>query len=191
MPGTPDQVAGLVWAAWLVSWMAAAAWSSPAERRPPVRSETLYRLVTVSGAVLLFGLQARWLGSDVTLWQTGRDVAWALVLATLCGFLFTWWARITLGRLWSSGVTRKADHHIITAGPYGIVRHPIYSGLLLSVVATSAMRGTAGGCVGAALIVLGLWIKARVEERFLRRELGEDRYDEYAHRVPMLVPFLR
>jgi len=191
MPVAPDQVAGLVWAAWLVSWMAAAAWSSPAERRPPVRSETLYRLVTVAGAVLLFGLQARWLGSDVTLWQTGRDVAWALVLVTLCGFLFTWWARITLGRLWSSGVSRKADHHIITAGPYGIVRHPIYSGLLLSVLATAALRGTAAGCVGAALMILGLWIKARVEERFLRRELGEDQYDAYAQQVPMLVPFLR
>jgi len=191
MPVAPDQVAGLVWAAWLVSWMAAAAWSSPAERRPPVRSETLYRLVTVAGAVLLFGLQARWLGSDVTLWQTGRDVAWALVLVTLCGFLFTWWARITLGRLWSSGVTRKADHHIITAGPYRIVRHPIYSGLLLSVLATAALRGTGAGCVGAALMILGLWIKARVEERFLRRELGEDQYDAYAQQVPMLVPFLR
>jgi protein-S-isoprenylcysteine O-methyltransferase Ste14 len=44
---------------------------------------------------------------------------------------------------------------------------------------------------GAALIGVGLWIKARVEERFLRRELGEERYDAYAAGVPMLVPFLR
>jgi protein-S-isoprenylcysteine O-methyltransferase Ste14 len=191
MSATPDQVAAVVWGAWVVSWMAAAAWSSPAERRPPVRSESLYRLVTIAGAVLLFGLQARWRWPDVPLWHAGREVAWTLVLVTLGGFTFTWWARITLGRLWSSGVTRKADHRIITAGPYHIVRHPIYSGLLLSVVATAAMRGTAAGCLGAALIALGLWIKAGVEERFLRRELGEDRYDAYAHRVPMLVPFLR
>ena len=190
MPVAPEQVAGLLWAAWLVSWMAAAAWSSPAERRPPVRSESLYRLVTIVGAALLFGVQPGRLYTDVALWQAGRDVAWLLVLLTLSGFAFTWWARLTLGRLWSSGVTRKADHRIITAGPYGIVRHPIYTGLLLSVVATAVMRGTAAGCLGAGLMVLGLWIKARVEERFLRRELGEDQYDAYAHQVPMLVPFL-
>jgi protein-S-isoprenylcysteine O-methyltransferase Ste14 len=57
------------------------------------------------------------------------------------------------------------------------------------VLATAASRGTAGACLGAALIVLGLLIKARIEEQFLRLELGQEPYDAYARRVRMLVPF--
>jgi protein-S-isoprenylcysteine O-methyltransferase Ste14 len=113
-----------------------------------------------------------------------------LVAIAALGFAFTWWARVVLGRLWSSGVAVKADHDMITAGPYRLVRHPIYSGILLSVLATAAIRGTAAAVLGAALIILGLFVKARAEERFLRRELGDDRYASYARRVPMLVPFV-
>jgi protein-S-isoprenylcysteine O-methyltransferase Ste14 len=112
-----------------------------------------------------------------------------LVGATVSGFAFSWWARIVLGRLWSSSVTRKTDHRIVTTGPYRVVRHPIYSGIIVAVLATAGIRGTAAGCLGAALIVLGLFVKARVEEGFLRRELGEQQYIDYARRVPMLVPF--
>jgi protein-S-isoprenylcysteine O-methyltransferase Ste14 len=111
-----------------------------------------------------------------------------LVATTISGFAVAWWARITLGRLWSGSVTRKVDHEIISAGPYRMVRHPIYSGLLLSVAATAALRGTVAAVLGAAAIGIGLFVKARVEERFLRSELGRERYDGYARRVPMLVP---
>jgi protein-S-isoprenylcysteine O-methyltransferase Ste14 len=45
--------------------------------------------------------------------------------------------------------------------------------------------------VGLALMTLGWYVKARLEERFLREQLGSDEYDAYAERVPMLVPFLR
>jgi protein-S-isoprenylcysteine O-methyltransferase Ste14 len=44
--------------------------------------------------------------------------------------------------------------------------------------------------IGAALIILGVWLKARTEERFLLTELGPERYDAYRRRVPMLIPFL-
>ena len=110
---------------------------------------------------------------------------------TISGFAIAWWARVTLGRLWSGSVTRKVDHKIISVGPYRLVRHPIYSGLLLSVAATAALRGTVAAVLGAAAIGIGLFVKARVEERFLRNELGSERYDGYARRVPMLVPLVR
>ena len=49
----------------------------------------------------------------------------------------------------------------------------------------------AGVLIGAAILTLGLWMKARLEERFLRAELGAAAYDDYARRTPMLAPFLR
>ena len=48
--------------------------------------------------------------------------------------------RIHLGRLWSGTITLKQDHRIIDSGPYGLVRHPIYTGLILSILATAAAQ---------------------------------------------------
>jgi len=79
---------------------------------------------------------------------------------------------------------------VIDTGPYGLVRHPIYSGITLASIATAALRGTASAWLGAAVMTLGWYVKARMEEGFLREELGEDAYDAYARRVPMLIPRL-
>jgi protein-S-isoprenylcysteine O-methyltransferase Ste14 len=43
--------------------------------------------------------------------------------------------------------------------------------------------------LGAGLIAISFWLRARLEERFLREELGQEAYDTYAKRVPMLIPF--
>jgi protein-S-isoprenylcysteine O-methyltransferase Ste14 len=188
---SPSTVIQAAWGLWVISWIAAAGWSSPIEKRPRSGHETLWRLLMALGALLLFGTRARWLSIDVVLWRPGEAAAWTLVWIAIAGLAFTWWARIALGRLWSSGVTRKVDHLIVTAGPYRIVRHPIYSGMILAAIATAFLRGTVASCAGATLIAVGLIIKARVEEGFLRSELGEMQYGAYARRVPMLVPFLR
>ncbi len=107
---------------------------------------------------------------------------------TLGGYLFCWWARVHLGRLWSGTVTLKPDHRVVDTGPYRLVRHPIYTGLILSALATAAEKGTVLGFAGVALIVVGFWLKARLEEGFLRKELGPKAYDSYAARTPMLIP---
>jgi protein-S-isoprenylcysteine O-methyltransferase Ste14 len=112
----------------------------------------------------------------------------ALVLA---GIVFTWWARLVLGKLWSGNVARKDAHRIVDTGPYALTRHPIYTGVLLSIFATAGAIGRLDALIGFALIAIGLWMKARLEEQFLRAELGAAAYDAYARRTPMLVPFLR
>ena len=187
---TPERSIGFLWLAWLVTWFAAALWSDRAAKRPAVGREIVYRVVTIIGVLLVFGfgdpgtmLRTEW-------WRPGPLVAWLCVGAAVCGLLFTWWARIHLGRLWSSGVTRKSDHHVVDTGPYGIVRHPIYTGVITAILATAGLRGSAGAWLGAAVMIAGFYIKARLEEEFLRKELGADAYDAYARRVPMLVPWL-
>jgi protein-S-isoprenylcysteine O-methyltransferase Ste14 len=124
-------------------------------------------------------------------WQPGAAPGWAMVGATVAGLAFTWWARLHIGRLWSSSVTRKADHRVVDTGPYAIVRHPIYTGIIIAALATSLLPPTVETIAGAACIALGVYVKARVEESFLREQLGEDAYAAYARRVPMLVPFLK
>jgi protein-S-isoprenylcysteine O-methyltransferase Ste14 len=122
------------------------------------------------------------------LWHIGWTGAWVCVALIAIGLGFTWWARIYLGRLWSGRVTRKAEHRVVDTGPYALVRHPIYTGLLLAALATAAAKGTVLGIAGFAMLLLGLTLKARLEERWLAGELEGGAYADYRRRVPMLVP---
>jgi protein-S-isoprenylcysteine O-methyltransferase Ste14 len=187
---TPLSLIRIAWIVWLISWFAAAAWSDRTVRRPAVRREVLYRVLTVAGALLLFGFNPGGVRADTLLWPVAPAIGWLLAGLVICGFLFTWWARIHLGQLWSSSVTRKEHHHVVDTGPYAIVRHPIYTGLLIAIVGTMLLRETILTLTGSALIIAGIYVKARVEEEFLRQQLGES-YDAYARHVPMLVPFRR
>jgi len=186
---TAEVVMRAVWIVWWVLWLAAAAWSDRAVKAPAFHYHLLYRFFPAVGVVLLFGVVRLGSGEHV-LWRTPEVVAWALVTAAAAGFLFACWARIHLGRLWSGSVSRKADHHIVDTGPYRIVRHPIYTGIIVASAATAAQRGTGQAWLGMAVMTLGWYIKARIEEHFLRDELGADAYGAYSRRVPMLVPFI-
>jgi protein-S-isoprenylcysteine O-methyltransferase Ste14 len=187
---TPETAMRTIWFGWWISWLAAAAWSDRAVKRPATRHQSVYRLLAASGAVLLFGIYQHDHPAEMILWRSPVVLAWAMVAVAFVGLLFTWWARIHLGRLWSSSVSRKADHHVVDTGPYGIVRHPIYTGIILASVATAAMRGTALAWLGACLMTTGWVLKARLEEEFLREQLGAEAYGEYARRVPMLAPLV-
>ena len=185
---TPERVLQAIWLGWWISWIAAAFWSDRAAKRPAAQQQIVYRLFAATGAVLLFGMYHHDPVVERILWRTPEAIAWGLVVLSVTGLLFTWWARIHLGRLWSSAVGRKADHRIVDTGPYGLVRHPIYTGITLAAFATAALRGTAAAWAGAVVMTWGWYIKARLEETFLRTELGRAAYDDYCRRTPMLVP---
>jgi protein-S-isoprenylcysteine O-methyltransferase Ste14 len=176
-----------LWAGFALSWIAAMPWSSAVEKRAGIGREAAYRFVLVAGGLIFF-VPAHGYEGPLRLWHLPYQAVWPAIGAILLGFAFAWWARIFLGALWSGQVTRKTDHHIVDTGPYAIVRHPIYTGILLAVYATAALKGTVLGLVGAVVITIGLWMKARLEEGFLRDELG-DAYDAYRTRVAMLLPF--
>ncbi len=184
-----------IWSAWAVfflSWLLAAAWSRPTVGRPRAGAEFLHLVVTLAGFALMSvgGRYGRLREGQLQLWSLNEAGAWTCFGLAILGFVFCWWARLHLGALWSGSVTRKSDHRIVDTGPYGLVRHPIYTGLILAALATAAEKGTNWSVAGAALIALGFTIKARLEERFLRQELGPAGYDAYARRTPMLVPRL-
>jgi protein-S-isoprenylcysteine O-methyltransferase Ste14 len=180
-----------IWAAWILSWFIAASWSARTEARPSFHRVLLDRALTFVGAFLLFTSRPEAPLHAQPLWQVDENTGWLLAALTAAGFAFCWWARIHLGRLWSSAVTRKQDHHIVDSGPYRIVRHPIYTGIILASFATAAATGTLGSIAGAVIMSLGWYFKARVEERFLREQLGVQAYDAYAQRTAMLVPFVK
>ena len=96
-----------------------------------------------------------------------------------------------LGRHWSVAARVVEGHELITDGPYRIVRHPIYAGMLGLLLATGLGLSTwpaLGG--GALLFVLGTWTRMATEERLLRG-IFSSAYDQYARRVPALIPIPR
>lgn len=184
---SPASWIGIVWSVWALSWFAAAIWSRQTAARASFAQEAPYRIITIIGIILLFGfIDFRSLPYG---WDVSESVMWVLLALVAAGFVFAWWARLHLGALWSGTITRKQDHRIVDTGPYALVRHPIYTGLLLSGFATAIARGRWEALIGALLFALGCWIKARQEERFLSEELGPE-YAAYRERVPMLVPFV-
>ena len=162
--------------------MIAARWSARIVGRPMFGSQTLYNLITFAGVALLF---TRF---DSVRGLTG-PLGWLMVGGVVAGFVFCWWARLHLGAMWSGTVTRKDDHHIVDTGPYSLVRHPIYTGLIVSALAQAVLVARLSAFAGAALMALGFYVKARLEESFLRQELGPEAYDAYRVRVPMLIPW--
>ena len=184
---TPVFAVIILWAGFALSWIAAMPWSSKVEKRVGMGREIAYRIVLIAGG-LIFLIPAHGYEGPLRLWYLPHRMVWPAVGMIALGFAFSWWARIWLGALWSGQVTKKADHRVVDTGPYRIVRHPIYTGILLAIYATAALKGTVLGLAGAVAITLGLWMKARLEERFLGEELGSD-YDAYRTRIPMLMPF--
>jgi protein-S-isoprenylcysteine O-methyltransferase Ste14 len=185
----PSHVLEIIWLVWLTSWVAASFWSGRAQKRAATLETWGYRAPMIAGGILLVPLIGPLLG-EKPVWEIDYAGMYALAALMLAGLLLTWWARIYLGSMWSSVIARKQDHKIIDTGPYAFVRHPIYSGLMIALVATAAAEGRLTALIGAALIILGVWLKARTEERFLLTELGPESYDAYRRRVPMLIPFL-
>ena len=179
-------VAASLWLAWLVSWQFAALWRDKPTVRAPRRDYRLLFVMISAGMILMYGVVP---ARQPVLWQVGPALGWSMIALTAAGIAFAWWARIALGRLWSGGIERMAEHRVVDSGPYAQVRHPIHSGLIAAAFATAAIRATPWALLGAALFALGFALKAKVEERFLEAELGG--YEAYRARVPMIVPFVR
>jgi protein-S-isoprenylcysteine O-methyltransferase Ste14 len=194
-PIEPLETTAELWNAWLLSWLIAAIWSRPATATPALRDQVIHWTPTIVGFLLLAeGSAFQFEGplhiiNTSMLWQASFPVQWALAGVCAAGLAFTWWARITLGSLWSGSVSRKEDHTVVSAGPYRLVRHPIYTGIILAAFAMAIEIGMAINLIGACLMTYGLWLKARLEERFLSAELGEAAYADYRRTTPMLIPF--
>jgi protein-S-isoprenylcysteine O-methyltransferase Ste14 len=178
-----------LWIIWLLSWILASPWTNPTIKRGSLWREILFSAITVVGVALLFGFYSSSFDITFRFWRPPAGaLGWTMMMLVAFGLSLCWWARICLGRLWSGAIVRKNDHRIVEDGPYALVRHPIYAGFIIAAFATAAVYGTPTSFLGAGIITVGRYLKAREEERFLREELGEA-YDSYARRVPMLVPF--
>jgi protein-S-isoprenylcysteine O-methyltransferase Ste14 len=97
----------------------------------------------------------------------------------------------TLGKNWSLAARVITDHELVISGPYAMVRHPIYTGLLGMLIADGLVFGTWYELLaGLAVYWIGTALRTRREEALLRAMFGA-KFDDYARNVPALMPGLR
>lgn len=183
----------ILWIAWYAYWIISArnrvrdTAKSPAKREP-LAGRIGYMGLLVAGFALLF---RRWPLSylECRLWlSSGTWLASGLTVQTT-GLAFAIGARRTLGKNWAGRVTLGANQELVVRGPYRVVRHPIYSGLLFGALGTAVVIGQVRAIVGLLLMMTGVLIKIRREEAALRQHFGSA-YLDYAQRVPALFPGL-
>ena len=177
-----------LWLAWVAYWFLASRAAKPTERREPMSSRLLHVLPLLVAVWLVWAekVPSTFLNERLFPWVPSEF--WAGALVTALGLLFTVWARIHLGRNWSGTVTIKRDHELIAGGPYAIVRHPIYTGLIVAFIGSAMARGEWRGILAVFIAWAALWRKLRLEERWMIERFGEH-YIAYCRRVPALVPF--
>ena len=166
------------WAYWLV-----AAFSMKRGRLAWSREVRIRALIVVLAVILLRLGAFRTSAGNSNPWLAGLG----LVLFA-AGLGFAIWARIHIGRNWGTPMSQKDDPELVTSGPYQLVRHPIYSGVIVAGV------GTAVALSWSWLIAVGLAgvffvYSATVEERNLAEQFP-DTYPVYRRSTKMLVPFI-
>jgi protein-S-isoprenylcysteine O-methyltransferase Ste14 len=108
----------------------------------------------------------------------------------LAGIALRQWSIRVLGRFFSTKVQITGDQRIITSGPYSIIRHPAYSGSLLTLLGLGLSAKTwAGALVIVVLFGLVYGYRISIEENLLKAEFGQG-YADYAKRTKRLIPFL-
>lgn len=142
----------------------------------------------VIGFVFLLSPSIRALNVPITPHNAPFGIA-GLVL-DLAGVAFAIWARLTLGTNWSGIiVTTKQGHELVQTGPYAIVRHPIYAGILLAAIGMAMTLGTLAGYIGVAAVFIAIMIRVSIEEKLMSGRFGET-YEAYRRRTSKLVPFV-
>jgi protein-S-isoprenylcysteine O-methyltransferase Ste14 len=170
------------WAAFWLYWLVAA--FSMKRGRVPWSRELGIRAVIVLIVIVLIRIGAfRGGGLSTDPWRAVLGLGLFVV-----GLGFAIWARIHIGRNWGTPMTQKQDPELVTTGPYRLVRHPIYAGILVAGVGTAVALSWLWL---TAVLLTGIYFvySATVEERYLSQQF-RDVFAAYKSSTKMLVPFV-
>jgi protein-S-isoprenylcysteine O-methyltransferase len=179
----------VIWAVFGVLWLLPAILGKRILQRQSPGSRILQLVMLVAAYVLFANQDWGWNLLNRRLVPAGMRataVGYGLLAA---GMLFALWARVFLGRNWSSNVTLKQDHTLVRSGPYRIVRHPIYTGLLVALLGTAIALGPLRCFLCVVIAAIAWKFKSITEEAFMVQQFG-DQYRQYQMEVKSLVPYI-
>jgi protein-S-isoprenylcysteine O-methyltransferase Ste14 len=173
---------------WLLVWLY---WTIKAK----TNSQTSFQFEIISLAKLMFSfliiylplLTGRWFAKELYAGNNWTSIAGVSLCGLGIGFAI--WARNILGKNWSGKVMIQKEHSLIKEGPYGLVRHPQYTGLLLALFGTALVLGQIFGFVWTLFLMIGIIAKSKKEEKILAGKFPNE-YQEYKQKVKMIIPFI-
>ena len=175
-----------LWILFYSYWFVSAIGVKKAIRSTPWWKGAALRLLLVTVAIML----TRTLRIHQIFAVHPSSIAMNIFGIVLCvaGLAFAVWARVNLGRNWGTPMSLKEGHELVTTGPYRVVRHPIYTGILVATVGTGFVVNMVWLLFSAVICTYFVY-SARTEERLMMQTFP-DRYPEYKKRTNALIPFV-
>ena len=177
---------------WMIFWTY---WTFRGLRRRPSKRKATRTFTVLNTGLLYLGFILVLLGRsvpgslDLLFLPQAIPIDVIGTVFAIMGVAFAIWSRQVLRNNWSGEVAIMEGQQFMRSGPYALIRHPIYAGILLALFGTMLVSSTAGSLLGFVLVLISLWQKASIEEQFLVVEFGKQ-YTQYQHEVKFLLPFI-
>jgi protein-S-isoprenylcysteine O-methyltransferase Ste14 len=181
----------VLWITLLIFWVISGISAKKSALKEPLLQQFVFYWLPIILAVYLLGPDGRFGNSLVRgrfVDQTNIAGLTGLALSVL-GLIIACWARYLLGNNWSVSVQKKDDHELISNGVYKLVRHPIYTGLLLMFLGNAVIVGSWRGLIAVLIVFISFWFKLKKEEKWLIEIFG-NQYLEYMTKSKALIPWL-
>ncbi len=188
-PSWPIPIIAACWISFCVIWLLAAAFTKRSVYRESRAQRLRYWILLIIAYLLLTRGHRLPYPFNLRIIPPTEVVQWTAVILCITGVAFCVWARATLGRNWSGNITLKEGHELIERGPYRLVRHPIYTGMMAMILGTAIAFGYPGGIAAVLLAFASFWIKLREEEKLMLQQFP-DQYRSYQRRVKRIIPFV-
>ena len=185
----PADIIRTCWILFSVIWLLSAVSTKRSIYRESGAGRLRYLILLVIAFLLLTRRYRLPYPLDVRIISAMETVQWMAAILCIAGLVFCVWARATLGRNWSGTITLKEGHELIERGPYRLVRHPIYTGMMAMILATAITFRHLGGLVAVILAFASFWIKLSEEEKLMLQQFP-DQYGSYQQRVKCIIPFV-
>src|SRR3569833_1038620 len=114
-------------------------------------------------------------------------LSWAGIAMIWAGMAFRLWAVLTLGAFFRTSVVVQEGHQLVTGGPYRWLRHPAYTGVIVTVTGLGLALGNWGSLAAMAILpALAIAFRMHVEERALAEQFGNAYADFRQHRSAVI-----
>src|SRR5215471_5610362 len=183
------RIIGISWFAMFLVWVVTGFNLKDTARSRSEGSSRIAVYIVWAGWWLLFSHGFRLDPLSRRLFEPSMSTAYVGLAITEVGLVFAILARIYIGRNWSPLIHVKEGHELIQKGPYAVVRHPIYSGLMVATLGTAIAFGELSGFMGFVMVVVAWGYKSRLEEAAMEEQFGVQ-YRQYRLHVKALIPFV-